>query len=254
MSLIDTSAFCGHWPFRRAQARSAAELKTLLTNGGVTRAWVSPLESVFYNDPMDANEELNSDIRGDEFFVQCGVINVTLASFHRDTLASMDDLNCHAIKIFPNYHGFDLSDPRVTELAEMTAEEGLPLCVQMRMQDERAHHPLVKVPGVPPLSVVALASANPKSRVLACAAYLSELKTLAGAPNIWCETSFAENGETLKNALGAVSPNRLVFGSHSPLHYLPAGVAKLNAEMAGATAEQVAAVAAGNAVELLGQA
>jgi uncharacterized protein len=254
MTLIDTSAFCGHWPFRRLPVRGTAEVKALLSAGGVTRAWVAPLEGVFYHDPMDANEELNSDLRGDEFFVQCGVINVTLASFHRDALACLDELNCGAIKLFPNYHGYDLADARVKELAALAAEENLPLCIQMRMQDERGHHPLVKVPGVPALSVVALAQACPQTRILACGPYLNEMKTLSGAPNIWCETSFAENGETLKNVLAAVAPGRLVFGSHSPMYYLAANVAKLNPEMAGASAEQVAAISAANAAALLGPA
>jgi uncharacterized protein len=250
--MIDTSVFCGHWPFRRLPAHAPDELKTMLAAAGVTQAWVAPLEGVFFYDPMDANEELSSEIRGSDFFIQCAVINPSLPTFHRDTLAALDDLHCRAIKIFPNYHGYAVKDPRVRELAAIAEEANIPVCIQMRVQDERAHHPLVKVGGVSAEEIVEIAKACPKTRFLACAPYLGELKALAPAENLWAELSFVENGESLRTALSSFPHTRLVFGSHSPLHYFAAGAAKLNAEMALAAAEQIRAIATTNAEQLLG--
>jgi hypothetical protein len=98
------------------------------------------------------------------------------------------------------------------------------------MIDERSHHPLMKVPGVAPAAVVELARAHPALPVLVCGATMADLPALAAGPTILAELSFVESGWLLRDALAQLGPERLLLGTHAPLHYPAAGVAKLSSD------------------------
>ena len=181
-----------------------------------------------------------------------GALNPTLPAWRRDAEECLDKLGARALKVFPNYHGYALTDARAAKLAELCARRNVPLCVQLRMQDERGHHPLVKVPGVPLADVKALHERVPAARLLACAAYVKEMKELQGLPNLWAEISHAEWELSLASALERCAPEYLVYGSHAPLHYPEAEVAKLAVPEAEFPAATLEAVRAGNAQRLLG--
>lgn len=255
-ALIDTSVFCGAWPFRWLRQRSAAELKAHLHPHGVEQAWVASAEAILYPDPMQGNEPLLMAVQGDPFFVPVAVLDPTLATWRRDAEACLK-LGARAFKLVPNYHSYSLADPRADGVASLARQAGAVVCVQMRMMDERAHHPLMKVPGVPAADVAGLAGRHPEVRFLACAAYQAELKALR-APNLWVEISFIESGRALPAAAAALGWEQLVFGSHSPFFYFAAIAAKLDVDPAdlppAATKDPVAAVRARNAAVLLGAA
>lgn len=254
--MIDTSAFCGHWPFRRLPAAQPAELKERLRALGITQAWVAPLDAVFYWDPQEANEALHQVLSDDPFFLPVGVVNVTLPSWRQDAKRCLEELGCRAFKLFPNYHRFDVESTETVALCELARAANVPVCVQMRMQDERGHPPLVKVPGVGVKGVSALAQKAPRTRLLVCAPYRNELKELRAASNVWAELSHTEWELSLQTALNAFGHERLVFGSHAPLHYPAAAVAKLAVETADLVYEDgpgaVQAVRDRNARVLLG--
>ncbi len=252
--LVDTSVFCGHWPFRQLAQTEFEGLKVHLKQHGVTQAWVAAVESVLLPDPMEGNEPLLTSVSADPFFVPFAVIDVSLATYLDDAAACLKNWRCGGFKLLPNYHSFPVNDARVTKLLEMAAAENVPVSFQLRMVDERAHHPLMKVPGVPAADVAALAAAHPKNRFLACGAYHAELKHLqSAAKNLWVELSSVESGESLVNALKIVSGERIVFGSHSPFYYFEAVAEKLNVG-SDVSPETLRRVRELNSAELLGQA
>ena len=254
--MIDTSVFCGQWPFRRLPDAHPAGLKQRLLAQGITAAWVAPLEAVFYHDPMEANELLHQALRGDPYFMPVGAIDLSLPSWRHDAKRCLKQLGCRAFKLFPNYHRFPAAGQEAVALCEMAREANVPVCIQLRMQDERGHHPLVKVPGVPVKDVLELARLVPRTRFLVCAAYRNELKELRGVANVWAEISFCEWELSLRTAIEACGPERLVFGSHSPLYYAEAEEAKLDVvpgDFALADSEKaVGAIREHNARALLG--
>ena len=248
--LIDTSVFCGHWPFRNLSPRDPAGLRRHLSSRGVDRAWVAAAEAVLFPDPMEANEPLFTAIAGDEFFIPLAIVNVTLPQFMADAAACVERWKCRGFKLLPNYHQYSLSDARVQKLLQFCADANAPVCIQLRMMDERAHHPLMLTPGVAAAEVTALAEKFPRNRFLACGAYTSELKALK-AGNLWVELSSVESGDALGNALKHIAADRIVFGSHSPFYYFEAEAAKLNVgnDIPAGTLEKIAEK---NAVALLG--
>lgn len=250
--IIDASVFCGCWPFRPTALRTPWELKGRLESNGVRRAWVSTAEAILAPDPMQANEALFSAVGRDEFFVRVGAVNPTLATWRRDASACIEDWGCRAFKLFPSYHEYGLSDARVDGLVELAREAGVPVCIQVAMMDRRSQHPLVIVEPVPPADIVSLAGRHPGARFLACGAFTGDLNKLGEAPNVWAEISLVESEQALRNAVGAMGPERVVFGSHSPFQYFQAMTAKLDVAPEDVDPGVVDAVRESNAEALLG--
>jgi predicted TIM-barrel fold metal-dependent hydrolase len=251
LDLIDTSVFCGHWPFRKLPQVTTREIKSHLTQHNVKRAWISAFETMLYPDPMVPNRDLIESTAGDPFFVSVAVINVTLATWQRDLNECLEKKKFDAIKLIPNYHQYELSDPRLAELLAIAGSANVPVCVQLRMQDERSHFLLMKVPAVKAADLAALAAKHPRNRFLACGAYRNEVAAFRDSSNVWAELSFVESGQALVNAINAMQPERIVFASHAPLYYFEAQAKKLDVDEVDATAQQLKAIAQTNAEKLL---
>ena len=249
--LIDASVFCGCWPFRPLRFRTPTLLKERLRKGGVSQVWVSAVEAILYPDPLEANEPLFEAIRSDDFFVPVAITDPTLASWREDAGFYLEKFGCKALKLVPNYHGYEVEDYCVDDAAAFAREADMPLCVQIRVMDERAHHPLMKVPPVPAGQIATLARRHPDVRFLACGAYRGDLSELSKAPNLWVEISLVEGAQTIVEAVQSMGPRRVVFGSHSPFLYLRATLAKLEAGTGEVAPEVVEAVRAANARELM---
>lgn len=253
-ALIDTSVFCGHWPFRNLSPLDPAGLKEHLKRHGVTQAWIAATEAVLFPDPMEANEPLLTAVSDDPFYVPLAVIDVTLATYLEDAAACLKRWRCRGFKLTPNYHSYALDDARVGKLLELATKANVPVCVQLRMMDERSHHRLMIVPGVAPESLGTLAAAHPQNRFLACGAYHAELKALKSpAGNLWVEVSSIESGNALVNAIGVLGDDKLVFGSHSPFYYFEAVASKLNVG-SDVSPEELRRITELNAATLLGAA
>ncbi|MCK6474828.1 MAG: amidohydrolase [Planctomycetes bacterium] len=252
--LTDVSAFAGAWPFRRLSPTDPAGLKARLAAGGVTQAWLASAAGIFHADPMPANEDLAEAVaaaNAEAFYVKVAVLDPSLPGWRADAARCLDQLGFRSFKLLPSYHCYSLDDPAANACAAFAAERKVPLCVQLRMEDERGHHPLVKVPGVDAKDARALAERHPAARILACGAYTKDLKALAGAENLWAEPSFAESGQALRDAVQAFGARRLCFASHSPLYVLEAETAKLAVDAQDVSPEDLAAIRSENAKALL---
>jgi len=139
--MYDASAFAGSWPFDFVGAHSLDQVVEDLASVGFTGAAISPLDAVFDPEPAPANAILRRAAEKSEFDVRpVPVINPTLPNW-REHLAACP--TAPAVKVLPNYHGFELSDERVDGLARTLIDGRQTLCVQLRMLDERSHHHLV---------------------------------------------------------------------------------------------------------------
>lgn len=234
MTRFDANAWVGMWPFTASAPVSLADLTSSLSSVGISGAAVSPLHAVLAPEPMSANLALIDEAAaiGDAFDVRVvPIINPSLPGWERDLAQVLETggESIGAIRIVPNYHGYDVDGDEALVLARAVAEAGLGLCIQLRMLDERAHHPLMLVPGVPIQGVARLAEAVPGLRILACGIYNAELSAVASAGNVSAELSSVESGDVLATALRFVPAERLMLGTHAPIYYPAAGVAKVAA-------------------------
>ena len=226
--ITDINLSLGRWPFQRFDIETPRQMAAHLRKHGIGEGWVCAADSVLYPDPDVYDERLFRSLSGTRNLHLVKTVNPTLANWRKSLRAWAGDRGVRAVKVYPNYHQYSLKDSCAGELAAELRRLRLPLMVAMRIEDERSHYPLMKVPGVPCKDVVALARAFPRVPVVALCSYLHEARALtAGSANIHVDTSFIEAMDTLKAAAGAMPARRILFGSHTPFFYTRAETMKL---------------------------
>ncbi|MCC7490962.1 MAG: hypothetical protein IT204_01365 [Fimbriimonadaceae bacterium] len=247
--ILDAAVWLGHWPFADLEPDTADELVAHQAAAGINLSFVAPLEACFLTDPQPANVRLLRQLREHPTLEPVPVVNPTLGNW-ADTLEHLTGRHrCRQIRLLPGYHQYELTAPCVTALLAACAVRQVRVGVQLRLEDERAQHPLAQVPAVPAAALTALAAAHPGQRLLALGAYRHEALQLAPA-GLLVELSHVECLDTLNDLLQQVDSAAMVFGSHTPLFVTRAGLVKL--EACTADPATVARVAGGNLSQWLG--
>ncbi len=221
--IIDCNVGFGHWPFARFAEDTPARLDRLLAGNGIVTALVSSAEAILYEEPAACNGDLVRRLRGSPRLLPVPVANPRVRS--AGSIVAAAGLN--AVKLIPTYHAYSLRDDAAVGLCSQAAERGLPVLVQMRVEDERSHYELLKVPGVPVEDILALAGKVPKLVVVALCPYFEEAVRLAAA-GVYVDISFAETLDTLRQLCDKAPFERILFGSHAPWLYPRAAAAKLD--------------------------
>ena len=252
MTLIDVNTSLGHWPTREFSIRTAAALAKKLKGEGISSAWVSSIDAVLAPDPDPCDERLAKQLTARRGLRLVKTANPVLGGAVEQLDGWIRRHRAVAIRLLPNYHSYRLDDARVAATVRLAQKRKLPVLVQIRVEDERAHHPLMQVPAVPVADVARLAGAFRSAKFIALCAYLPEARTLTTlAGNVRVDLSFMETMDTLASALTDIPARRIVFGSHTPFLETRSAVAKLTTADIPESARQ--AVASGNARTLLGR-
>jgi len=248
--LVDVNCSLGRWPFQNCRLRAAKQLAAHLAACGIGRALVSSIEAVLDPDPHACNLELAHSLADQRSLLPLMTVDPTLGHW-QECLAQYREMGLgHALTVVPNYHRYTLGAPAVDALAESMVRHDAVLVVRMRVEDERRQHPLMKVPGVDPATVVALAERHPELRILCLCTYLREVAALVErTPNVWVDIACVEFLNTVRKLLTKVPAQRVVFGSHTPLLYTQANLMKL--EHAEVSAPEREMLAHRNAVDLI---
>lgn len=249
MDLLDINAYTPDWPFRRLRHRTADDLLRLMDSAGIARAVVSPLGAAFRLDAAGPNAELLEFIRGRDRLLPAFALNPNYPAWEDDLRQALEG-GAAALRLYPNYHAYSPADPPCIEAAHAAAEAGLPLLVAARLQDERSHHPMMKVPPVAPDALARLAAAAPRARLVVTMLRVGEAQGLAQASNLHFDLCGMQGPVGfLAQLLEAVGPERLLLGTALPLQYPLPSVEKLRT--ATLSPEVHAAIASGNARRLL---
>ncbi len=227
--IIDCSVGFGRWPFARFVEDTAAKLDRLLEADGIGAALVSSIEAVLYEEPAECNGDLALKLRRHPRLIPVPVANPRV----RSAGSILDGPGLKAVKLIPNYHVYSLKDEPAVALCSQAADRGIPVLVQIRVEDERSHYELLKVPGVPVDDIVALARQLPKLTIVALCPYFAEAVKLAAVPGVFVDISFAENLDPLRQLCEQAPFEKLLFGSHAPWFYPRAAVAKLETSTIG---------------------
>ncbi|MBM4082595.1 MAG: hypothetical protein FJ278_23015, partial [Planctomycetes bacterium] len=219
------------------------ELMAHLRAEGIDRAWTAAADAVLFPDPQQGNEVWLPKVAKIAGLVPEAVIDPSMANW-RDSLGQCaEEWGARVVKLVPTYHRLALNDPRVDECIVEAARRGLIVSIQFRMEDERRHHQLMKVPPPNVDDLLALARRHPDTRIHVACVYFAEAAKLSAAPNFVFEISSIEHMDTLRAITAQIPAERLCFGSYTPFFYTRAALLKLrDTDLA---ADVVARIAAG---------
>lgn len=253
--IIDLNCDAGAYAFREYPVTTAAEVVAELQRFGITTAYVGSAPAITYVSPQPANERLLADLeRVSGVEVRpTAVLNPEYPGAARD-LRDCATMGFRALKLYPTYHGFDLLGHQTVALVEEAAALGWPVLLAARVEDERHHHPLMKVPALAMDKAVAFARNVAPATVVLCAGTAAEIPTfLQGAQreNVLAEVSYVKGPlNAIEDLVSRVGSERLVFGSHLPFSYAQTALAKVREAPIGEAAVQ--AILSGNAARVLG--
>ena len=139
--LIDSNAYVGHWPFRQFEYNTLEALSERMKEFGTDVSVVSNLNGIFYKNTQHANEELFDWISSKRIykdrFIPFAVINPVYGGWQDDLSTCISRYGCKGIRLYPQYHRYDIANPFCIELVKMCRDKGLPVVFCLRMVDNR---------------------------------------------------------------------------------------------------------------------
>ncbi|HBE01729.1 MAG TPA: hypothetical protein DC049_04555 [Spirochaetia bacterium] len=225
--LTDTNVWIGSWPFAKTGISDISHLSAHLEKEGIDRAWVAPLDAIFYSDCGIGNDTWLPEICRHKQLRPVAVINPSMQNWQDTIIKAENEWGVRIIKLVPGYHLYNLASENIFACVEYAIKENILISIQIRMEDERRHHPLMKVPSCSIDDIRRLVRRYPETLFHIASAYFSEAVLLKDLNNIILEISGIEHLDTV-NTIGKYLPyNRLCFGSHTPLYYTRSAILKI---------------------------
>jgi len=229
--IIDANASLGHWPFRHLQDSDADGFVRLMDAYAIAQAWVGSFEGIFYRDMGQANRMLAERAASHrDRLLPWATLNPAFPGWHHDLAVALD-LGMVGVRLYPNYHGYELSDTCLTECLTAVAAASLPVAIYQRVADERLHHWRCMVPPVEmELGLEPLVDRFPDLPLLWVGGTTPAVVSLAEVVRqgrVYVDTSRLEGIECVARVVDAVGADRVLFGSHAPFFYLEAALLKL---------------------------
>jgi len=223
MKAIDVNCYIGNWPFRKLRRHTIEDLKRVHMENDIEYGYVSCLNSIFYNDPFEGEEELYRIINGTPYR-HVMTINPQLPEFERDIQRGIEQFGIKGVKIFPGYHGYSLGDGSVEKLCSVLYDCGLPLFVVARMEDERLNY--IMTPRT--LSREEICNFINKNQNMVTIIFLSMLygelmscgDCILPAKNVLFDTSGIRNFMGIEKLVKFFGADKIVYGSQFPLYCL----------------------------------
>lgn len=252
--IIDFNCDCGPFAFREHRFTTAADVAAHLHRLGITRAVIGSAQAITFVSPQPANELLAAELvaLGNSALVPAAVLNPDYPGAAED-LKRCADLGFRALKLYPTYHAFDIASYASLRLMEQAGERGWPVLLCARVEDERHHHPLMKVPSLDLAAAITAARNVPDVTVILCSGNNGEIVSFlseVNRPNCYAEISWIKGPlNAIEDLVGKIGAERLLFGSHLPFSMAQTALAKV--KEAFISEERKAGILSGNGEKLL---
>lgn len=139
--LIDSNAYIGHWPFLKLEHNTPETLLGRMNEFGTDVSVISNLNGIFYKNTQHANEELWEAIRSKKIYqdrlIPFAVINPAYGGWRDDLETCTTRMGMKGIRLYPQYHGYDIAAPACIELVKICRDKGVPVAFCLRMVDCR---------------------------------------------------------------------------------------------------------------------
>ncbi len=218
--MIDFNCFIGTWPFYKVKG-TFDEIKNLHQKNSIEYGYISSLNSIFYNDFYEAEEDLYKTIK-DSNYKQVVTINPMLDGCQNTLLRCIDEFDVAGIRIFPGFHNYSLDSECLLPIIEIAKKHKLPIFLTLRMDDERMFY--MFAPNTVPMdSVMEFVTKNSDVNILLCNVRIPEIllkkEELEKCPNVFFDTSGFKDARFGINKLENLC-ERVVYGSLAPVFCL----------------------------------
>jgi hypothetical protein len=255
-ALTDVNLWTDAWVVRHPPTRDLDGLLARLRRHGVTSGWAGSFEGVLHTDIAGANARLTATCaRTGGLLLPFGTVNPTFPDWEEDLRRCHEECHMRGIRVFPNYHGYDLADARFARLLAAAAARRLIVQIVVAIEDERSHNPALTTAPVALAPLPDLMRRTPGARVMllnAASRVISASNPLARRlveAGVGFDLATLETVAGVETALHNVPGLRFSFGSHAPYFYFEAALLKLRESVL--SPEQDAAVRHGHAAALL---
>lgn len=233
MIRTDVNCMIGHWPYRRLYKSNFEDLKKVHRDNNISSGYVSYIDSIFYNDPFEGEEELHEIIKGSSYH-HILTINPLMPGFLKDVEKGNNLFNIKGVKIYPGYHGYSLDDIMIDNLCSVLRKLKLPLFVVLRMEDERLNY-MFKPRSISQEEVSRFIRKNSDIKIILLNANIYELLKIKddinSSDNIFFDTSGLKGSLfPIENLLEVFEVKKILYGSLHPLYCLKSTL--LSVEMA----------------------
>ncbi|HLT72054.1 MAG TPA: amidohydrolase family protein [Cyclobacteriaceae bacterium] len=209
---------------------------------GVDVSVISNINGIFYKNAQSANvelyEELKTERRFKHRFIPFAIINPMYAGWRDDLETCVTKLGMKGLRLYPQYHDYEISDPSLVDLVTTARELGLPVAFNIRMVDSRQrswmdipHFEINAAEKYDPITrewslenIVPIIRAVPDAKYmilnLANSVRLSDADmSLVRRADVLFDTSGREirGNNTLSELLKRFGNDKFAFGTHSPI-------------------------------------
>lgn len=136
--IIDCHTYIGQWPFRQLPGIDLESAIRRLDAHSVDMAVITNIHGIFYKNAHRSNEEL-FEITKDfpDRTKAMGIINPTYPMWETDLKQCIEEFGFSGIRLFPDYHDYDLRDPRLIECLNTIGEYGAIAGLTCQLTDRR---------------------------------------------------------------------------------------------------------------------
>jgi Predicted metal-dependent hydrolase of the TIM-barrel fold len=223
MNRVDVNCLLGNWPFRKLYKNTFEDLLSVHQKNGFKYGYVSSLNSIFYNDPFEGDQELHEIIK-ETAYKHILTINPLLPAFEQDIRKGLELFDIKGVRIYPCYHNYKLECKEVDDLCSILLHLGLPLVLTMRLEDERMNYLIT--PNTPSIEEIScFLEKHPENTVLLINIRYHEVEAIKEIinrrNNLYIDTSGLKDLLfVIEKLLEFLNADRLVYGSLHPLYCL----------------------------------
>ncbi|MCE5340167.1 MAG: amidohydrolase family protein [Planctomycetaceae bacterium] len=189
----------------------------------ISKSCVAAIEGIFYKDVQSANRYLHKIVKKHKKkFLLFSIINPAFPGWKKDMDECVTTLKTTGVRLFPGYHGYNITDKCCLELLSKLQKLNIPVQIAPRIYDIRMHPSNFIIPDSNIKAIPQILKTFPKLRV--CIINLKTLneafenvKTIRHLKNCFIDISFVEGVNCINNLIKTAGVDRIVFGSNTPL-------------------------------------
>lgn len=236
--MIDFNCFIGAWPFHPLATETLEELQALHKENGIAGGFVSNIKSIFYRDFFYSEEELYNQIKGTSYR-QVMTVNPQYPGCLDIVRHGIANWNIAGVRILPFYHHYELTIPELEPLCQLLKEAGLPLFINLSVEDVRNAYLLIPN-GPDDEQIMAWLDTHHDNTVVLCGGATDDLPNIAPTilrhPAAFFDISGCRHSAFPFDMLGKELCTRMLYGSMAGILCLKSSA--IHMEKDGLTAEE----------------